>query len=428
VTRCDLELAQVVQRFGNDFLGRYGKAIRSVHRKALHDIEVCRTAELGGHVQRCDTCDHMEISYNSCRNRNCPKCQSNLRAKWMQDREAELLPVPYFHVVFTLPNHFNNLALQNPREVYGLLFKAASQTLIEVGRTPKHLGANLGFLCVLHTWGQNLMLHPHLHCIVPGGGLSIDGTQWISNKTLKSGNNFLLPVRVLSKVFRGKFISGLKQLYAQGKLQFHGRIEELTNQSDFEKLLNKSVKNNWVVYAKQPFGGPAQVLKYLSRYTHRVAISNQRLIKMDEKSVTFQYKDYADQSASKHMRLSGVEFLRRFFMHVLPRGFTKIRHYGWMANRDRTKNIASCRVLIAASSAQKPPDKPINSKDEIQESLTPNCPVCRTGKMQRIDVPKPLLSLLHFLGQPHLLYRILGNRPRQESPTLALCSVGVDTS
>ncbi len=422
MTGYELELADVVKQFGSEVLKQYGNATRYVQRKALHDIESCRTAQLGGHVQRCDSCEHIDIAYNSCRNRNCPKCQSHLRAKWMQDREAELVPVPYFHVVFTLPDHFNNIALQNPSAIYGLLFKAASQTLIEVGRRPKHLGANIGFLCVLHTWGQNLMLHPHLHCVVPAGGLSNDKTKWISNKNSKSGKAFLLPVRVLSRVFRGKFISGLKRLRAQGKLKLHGQIEDLENQADFEKLLTSAVKKNWVVYAKRPFGGPEQVLKYLSRYTHRVAISNQRLIAMDESSVTFQYKDYANQSTSKQMRVSGVEFLRRFLMHVLPKGFTKIRHYGWMANRNRMQNIALCRKLIAVS--MRKPQKEIESfpTGVPQECVATNCPVCKIGKLERIDIPKPLIAL------PHFLCRILRNQTPRQAQTNSKNLVSLDTS
>lgn len=387
MSRGGLEVAQVVRRFGSEFSKRFTTTLRSVHWRALKDIAVCRTAELGGHIQRCDNCQHSEIAYNSCRNRHCPKCQAGKRAKWLQDREAELLPVPYFHVVFTLPSQFNQLALQNPKLIYGLLFKAASRTLLEVAQTPKHLGARLGFLCVLHTWGSNLMLHPHLHCVVPAGGLANDKSKWIHARSSKSEKPFFLPVRVLSRVFRGKFINGLKSLFNQGKLQLHGRLKELREREQFEALLNKATRKDWVVYAKRPFGGPTQVLKYLARYTHRVAISNQRLLSVNQSSVTFQYKDYANQSASKRMRLSGVEFLCRFCMHILPSGFMRIRHYGWMANRNRKQNVSRCRRLLGQSILVQQPEHVIVADAIENDSNSATCPICREGSIRRIDVP-----------------------------------------
>jgi hypothetical protein len=350
-----LELAQVIGRHGSKL-----KDLSGSGKRILRDIAACRTAALGGHVETCTSCQHQRIAYNSCRNRHCPRCQGSACARWMAHRAAELLPVEYFHVVFTLPDEFNALALANKRVVYGVLFDAVSRTLLEVAANPRHLGARIGFLAVLHTWGQNLSLHPHVHCIVPGGGLSADGSCWIA---CKSG--FFLPVRILSRVFRGKFIEGLKRVRAQG------RLIGAEDDGAFDRLLNASVKHDWVVYAKPPFGGPQQVLKYLSRYTHRIAISNHRLRAMDDHSVSFRWKDYAHGNRPRTLTLEATEFLRRFLLHEVPVGFMRIRHFGLLASRVRTKNLAICRTLLGAPA---PASCPVPAEPPV-------CPVCQRGRM-----------------------------------------------
>ena len=348
-----LELAEVVKRHGQRLGDTSGE-----QQRILRAIASCRTAALGGHVQTCDHCQHQRIAYNSCRNRHCPRCQGSACARWMEDRAGELLPVEYFHVVFTLPDTFNALALANKRVVYGVLFDAVGQTLLEVAANPKHLGARIGLLAILHTWGQNLSLHPHLHCVVPGGGLSPDG-KWVSCRP-----GFFLPVRILSRVFRGKFIDLLKRARNNGKLI------GLEDDRAFDRLLGASVKHDWVVYAKPPFGGPAQVLKYLSRYTHRIAISNRRLLSIDDHNVSFNYKDYAHGNRPRTMTLDGAEFLRRFLMHAAPRGFMRIRHFGLLANRVRTKNLATLRRLLPTSTPTIAP---------VGEPAC--CPVCGRGRL-----------------------------------------------
>lgn len=418
-----IEVADIVRRFGARVVQRHGAAISFEQRRALRDIAACRTAELGGHVQGCADCGHRQIAYNSCRNRHCPKCQAAARAEWLAAREQELLPVPYFHVVFTLPPEFNELALQNPRAVYGLLFRAASQTLLQVARNPDRLGAKIGFLAVLHTWGQNLMHHPHLHCVVPGGGLSPDGQSWVPcRRSRKRRREFFLPVRILSRVFRGKFIAGLKTLFRTEQLKFFGQLKPLTHHVAFEQLLNQSVRRDWVVYAKRPFGGPQQVLKYLARYTHRVAISNQRLRQIDNERVAFQYKDYADQSRTKVLSLEGTEFLRRFLMHILPRGFVRIRHYGFLANRDRGNNLALCRRLLGI--AQPVPndnptsDVPLTENAIVSEPVLP-CPACKTGKLLRIEsLPAVRLTVMHWPHRPAQTSRITTPASRFGSPRI----------
>jgi hypothetical protein len=350
-----LELAEVVRRHRHRLGDLCGE-----HERILRAIVSCRTAALGGHVLTCDHCRHQRIAYNSCRNRHCPRCQGSACARWMQDRAGELLPVEYFHVVFTLPDTFNALALANKRIVYGVLFDAVAQTLLEVAQSPKHLGAKIGFLAILHTWGQNLSLHPHVHCVVPGGGLSPDG-KWVACRA-----GFFLPVRVLSRVFRGKFIDLLKRTRAAGKLL------GVADERAFARLMDESVRHDWVVYAKPPLGGPAQVLKYLSRYTHRIAISNRRLVSIDEKSVTFNYKDYAHGNRPRTLTLDGAEFLRRFLLHAVPRGFTRIRHFGLLANRVRAKNLAALRRLL-------PTPTPTPAIASVVEPAC--CPVCERGRL-----------------------------------------------
>jgi hypothetical protein len=363
-----LELAQVVRRHARRLGGLSGE-----QQRILRDIAACRTAELGGHVEACDHCHHRRIAYNSCRNRHCPKCQACARARWMEDRAAELLPVEYFHVVFTLPDAFNALALANRRVVYGVLFGAVGQTLLEVAANPKHLGARIGFLAILHTWGQNLSLHPHVHCVVPGGGLAPDG-KWVS---CRSG--FFLPVRVLSRVFRGKFIDLLKQARGKGKLVGAG------DDRAFEHLLDASVKRDWVVYAKPPFGGPEQVLKYLARYTHRIAISNRRLVAVDDRTVSFNWNDYARGNRPRTMTLDGGGFLRRFLLHAVPAGFMRIRHFGLLANRVRAENLQCCRRLLAVgpSTDATSPLPPGGGTGDHER-----CPLCGVGRL----IPGPRLS------------------------------------
>ena len=401
MTRPDLELADVVRHCGAEFRQTHRLSVEQ-HR-VLRDIAACRTAELGGHLQECDGCGHRQIAYNSCRNRHCPKCQASARADWMAARQQELLPVPYFHLVFTLPHSLGPLALQNKKMVYGLLFQAAAQTLHKVAADPQHMGAKIGFLSVLHTWGQNLMHHPHLHIVVPGGGLSPDKSKWIPCRHNRNGNNFFLPVRILSRVFRGKFIAGLKQAYAQGKLQFHGQLIESQTPEGFEQLLKIAVRKDWVVYAKQPFGGPEQVLKYLARYTHRVAISNHRLLRLDDGRVTFRYKDYANHQQQKAMTLDASEFLRRFLLHVLPRRFVRIRHYGLLSNRDRTARLIRCRELLSIEQ-QEPSTKPVEPENKDGSSPDdgqgPKCPECQTGRLIMIDLvaAPPRIHSPHFLS------------------------------
>jgi Putative transposase/Transposase zinc-binding domain len=363
IQRPALELAEVVQRHGHRL-----EALSGQEQRILRAIAACRTAALGGHVQRCDHCQHQRIAYNSCRNRHCPKCQGSACAKWMVDRAGELLPVEYFHVVFTLPNTFNSLVLSNKRIVYNVLFEAVAQTLLEVAANPKHLGARIGFLAILHTWGQNLSLHPHLHCVIPGGGLSPDGSTGLTTggKWIACRAGFFLPVRVLSRVFRGKFIDLLKRAWTAGEL--HG----IENDSAFARLIDASVKHDWVVYAKRPFGGPGQVLKYLARYTHRIAISSRRLISMNDQTVTFRWKDYAHHNRPRTMTLDGAEFLRRFLMHAVPRGFMRIRHFGLLANRVRATNLALCRRLIAT---------PLVAMHYDATPPLPLCPICQRGHL-----------------------------------------------
>ncbi len=383
MNRPTLEVADVFRQHGGDFLDRYGSTLSHEQRQALQDISDCRTAELGGHVEECDQCGHRQVAYNSCRNRHCPKCQATAAADWMEAREAELLPVEYFHVVFTLPAAINPIALQNPRAVYGLLFQAAADTLRQVAADPKHLGAEIGFLAVLHTWGQNLQLHPHVHCVVPGGGLSPDGSRWVPCRP-----GFFLPVRVLSRVFRGKFLSRLKAAFDRATLSFHGKIAELADPSEFQRRIDACAKTEWVVYAKPPFGGPEQVLKYLARYTHRVAISNHRLTAMEDGEITFRWKDYAHGNEQKTMKLKAVEFIRRFLMHVLPAGFVRIRHYGFLANRVCREKLELCRSLLADVTS---PESVAGEHDSRLQEATERelaahvCPACGEGRMVIVE-------------------------------------------
>ena len=379
------EVADVFRTYEKDFFARWGHVIGPHQKKAFEAIRDCRTAALGGHVEsveRCDACGHLAISYNSCRDRHCPKCQAMARAKWLADRQTELLPVPYFHVVFTLPEEIGRLALQNAREIYRILFRAASETLLTIAADPKRLGAAIGFLAVLHTWGQNLHLHPHLHCVVPGGGLSLDGARWIGCKK----SSFFLPVLVLSARFRNLFLSYLRKAFKEGRLGFYGEMAGLGKPAAFEALGRRMRRINWVVFAKPPFGGPEQVLKYLARYTHRVAFSNRRLLSVEDGCVIFRWKDYAADNQPKVMRLDAVEFIRRFLLHILPSGFVRIRQFGFLANRARGKKLTLCRALLGAAPAS--PQQGVNTNSEvmINEQDRKLCPVCGLGRMVRVAI------------------------------------------
>jgi hypothetical protein len=341
MTRPLLEVADIVRAQGNRFIQTSCRWIHWSHRKVLQAIARCRTAALGGHRDQCPRCGYRAISFNSCRNRHCPKCQSGARDQWIAARQKELLPVPYVHVVFTLPHHLSHLALVNKKVFYDLLFRASAQTLLEVARDPEHLGAQIGFFSVLHSWGQNLLFHPHIHCVIPSGGLSPDGTRWIHPRY-----PFFLPVGVLSCVFRGKFVYGLKRRFQQRQLTFAGSLQPLQNEKAFRAFLRPLFRQNWVVYAKPPFGGPHHVLGYLGRYTHRVAITNHRLVAFENNQVTFRWKDYAHGNHKRMMTLSAQEFLRRFLLHVLPRGFVRIRSFGFLANRCRATLLPRCQRLL----------------------------------------------------------------------------------
>lgn len=343
MTRPPWEVADVIQRGGSRFLDRFRKSLTYPQVKVLNAITRCRTAALGGHRDQCDRCGHQTISYNSCRNRHCPKCQTNARNKWLQSRQQELLPVTYYHIVFSVPHRLVPLMWQNKRVLFALLFEATAATLLEVAADPKRLGVLIGFLSVLHTWGQTLQPHPHIHCVVPGGGLSPDHSRWIHSR-----QSFFLPVRVLSRVFRGKFVAGLKRCFRNNQLQFFGTCQPLSDAQAFNAFLRTLFRKDWVVYAKPPCSGPEHVLHYLARYTHRVAISNHRLLNVTDQDVTFRWKDYAHHSKPRAMTLTHEEFLRRFFQHVLPKGFPRIRYFGFLANRHRTLLLPLCRKLLDA--------------------------------------------------------------------------------
>ena len=373
-----LEVADVFRRHGAAWRAANKAHLSLAQRRVMTAIEVCRTAALGGHVERCEDCAHTRIAYNSCRNRHCPKCQWPAAQAWMAAREAELLPVPYFHVVFTLPAALGAIAYQNKAKLYGLLFTAAAETLTTIAGDPKHLGADIGVTAVLHTWGQNLQHHPHVHCIVPGGGLSPDGERWIACR-----NGFFLPVRVLSRLFRRLFLQGLEAMHAADELQFFADLSKLKHANAWRAYLPPLRKSEWVVYAKKPFAGPKQVLAYLARYTHRVAIANSRLVALDDDHVAFSWKDYRQNSATKIMKLKPDEFIRRFLLHTLPDGFHRIRHFGFMANRHRAAKLARCRELLdherTAPNDGQP--SPVDSEAQIWAKL-PACPDC--GGVMRI--------------------------------------------
>jgi len=384
------EVADVIRRYGAAFRARHGGHLTVAQTQALRDLARCRTAALGGHVEHCLDCGHDRIAYNSCRNRHCPKCQALARARWLAREAEHLLPVEYHHVVFTLPADLSDLALANPADVYGLLFHAASATLREVAANPKRLGASVGLLMVLHTWGQTLHHHPHVHCVVTGGGLSCNahGVVDASPRWVACRPGFFLPVRVLSRVFRGKFLAGLRQAVAANRLTFPDALAPLAEPIAFATFVAPLSGKDWVVYAKPPFGGPAQVLKYLARYTHRVAISNHRLDAVADGRVSFRYQDYADDRRCKAMTLAAEEFLRRFLQHVLPSGFVKVRHYGLLANRRRAERLAVCRALLRVGpAAALPSSQRAAPAAPIGPAIGPTCPQCGGTHFARTPLP-----------------------------------------
>lgn len=376
MSRPTLEVADILRVSGSSFVKRYGSHLAPQHRKVMDAVVRCRTAALGGHRDRCSGCGHQAISYNSCRNRHCPKCQGAAARAWLAEREADLLPVGYFHVVFTLPAEIADVAYQNKAVVYDLLFQAASETMLRIAADPKHLGARIGITAVLHTWGSALTHHPHVHMVVPGGGIALDGQRWISSRPA-----FLLPVRVLGKLFRGVFLSRLLALYDAGKLVFFGSLAALADRRAFLRHLAPVRKKRWAVYAKPPFAGPEAVLAYLSRYTHRVAISNRRLLAFDAAGVTFRYKDYRRDGGQRQrvMTLATDEFIRRFLLHVLPRGFHRIRHYGLLASSARKDSLARARDLLAV--APPPDDDPPEEPRDVRRP----CPCCG-GQMIVVEI------------------------------------------
>ncbi len=387
MARPPFEVAQILRDHGEEYLAKYSPSPEQ--HKVMRAISICRTAVLGGHVEECDSCGHREISYNSCRNRHCPKCQSLAKAKWLEERSAELLPVEYYHVVFTVPHEVAELALQNKRTVYNILFRAVSKTLLTIAADEKHLGARIGFLAILHTWGQNLMHHPHLHCVVPGGGLSKNGKEWIACR-----KGFFLPVRVLSRLFRRLCLEELEKAFKEGALSFHGSLKYLEDEKSFKKLLDECRKVEWVVYAKPPFSGPEKVLDYLSRYTHRVAVSNHRILKLEDGKVTFKLKDYAEGGKRKTMTLKAVEFIRRFLLHALPDGFMRIRYYGLMANRHRADKLRLCRKLLSAGDEKEEQGaKDKATWSELLERLVGDeaflCPACKKGRLVIVETVSP---------------------------------------
>jgi len=380
-----MEVADIIRQHGAAFLEQHGACLPSEQRRTLRDLERCRTAALGGHLAQCDHCGTRHLLYHSCRNRHCPTCQGGQRAAWLEREAGFLLPVEYFHVVFTLPAAVADLALANRRRLYGLLFEAASATLREVAADPRHLGAEIGTLLVLHTWGQNLHHHPHVHGIVTGGGLSCDRRGRVEDQPrwLSCRPGFFLPVRVLSRVFRGKYLAGVRRLYDAGQLVLPAALVEA---AAFAAWLTPLYGQDWVVYAKPPFGGPEQVLKYLARYTHRVAIGNSRLVSQDEETVTFTHKDYAQGGQQRVLRLTGVEFLRRFVQHVLPRGFVKVRHYGLLANRVREAQLAQCRWLLALARVAVTVVVALSAVQPAPEPAALSCPVCGVGRLVRVGL------------------------------------------
>ena len=384
MSRPPLEVAEVVRQHGAAFLARYGPILSGEQQRALRAIALCRTAVLGGHITQCDHCGHEVQAYNSCRHRSCPKCHGATQATWLAAREREMLDTPYVHVIFTLPHALGPLALQNPRHLYSLLFRTVAQTLQDIAEDPKHLGAEIGGFAVLHTWGQQLHHHPHLHCVLPAGGLAPDGTQWRPCRP-----HFFLPVRVLSRRFRRLYLAGLEQTYAQGQLSLMGRCRDLAEPTPWQRLLATLRDQEWVVYAKEPMQNPQHVLKYLARYTHRVAISNHRLVALEDGQVTFRYKDYQRGHRLRTLTLAAVEFLRRLMLHVPPHGFHRLRHFGFLAKRVRQEKLAQCRTLLGRATPPQARGKAVDLDLKPPEGAAGEpgtvCPVCQHGRMQLIQ-------------------------------------------
>ena len=383
--RPSLEVADVIRAAGESFVDRSRGWFSWLHQKVLNAILACRTAALGGHVDECLRCGYRTISFNPCRNRHCPKCQAGARDRWLAARRRDLLPTRYVHVVFTLPRELAPLALRNKREIYGLLFRSSAATLLAVARDPKHLGAELGFFSVLHTWNQQLLHHPHVHCVVPAGGLAPDHARWIT-----APSHFFLPVKVLSRVFRGKFVAGLRQLHHAGKLAFSGSLAPLSAPQAFAALLRSLFRSDWVVYAKRPFGGAEHVLHYLGAYTHRIAISNHRLVALADDMVTFRWRDSAHKNRKRLARLPVNEFLRRFFLHVLPGGFVRIRYFGFLAHRRRAELLPQCFALLAAS---QPLAAEAGSTNSDEPPPLRTCPLCQ-GPMIVVERLAPVEARL----------------------------------
>src|SRR5271167_354623 len=376
MSRPPLEMADLVRSAGPTLIERSCQWMTWQHQKVLLAIARCRTPTLGGHRDQCSHCGHSVISYNSCRNRHCPKCQGNARQRWLEARQRELLPTRYVHVVFTLPRELAPIALQNKRVIYNLLFHSSAATLLEVARDPRHLGAEIGFFSVLHTWDQRLQHHPHVHCVIPAGGLSLDHTHWIHTRYA-----FFLPVKVLSRVFRGKFVAALKRAGSEGKLRFYGDLNQLAQPKMFSAWLRPLFRHDWVVYCKPPFGGPEHVLRYLGRYTHRVAISNHRLVALEGHQVTFRWRDSAHGNQQRLMTLAVEEFLRRFLLHVLPPGFVRIRHFGFLAHRRRAPLLPVCFQFLGRPSDLPPVPEPQPGEEEgcsthPSSTSTWSCPQC----------------------------------------------------
>jgi Putative transposase/Transposase zinc-binding domain len=390
VDRPKWEVADIFRRYGQAYRQQHGASMSAAQRRVMTALEVCRTAALGGHLERCDQCGYQRPAFNSCRDRHCPKCQCLARAQWIERRQSELLEVPYFHAVFTVPQQIAAIAYQNKDIVYGILFQATAETLKTIAADPEHLGAEIGFFAVLHTWGQNLQFHPHLHCVVPGGGLSPDGQRWISCRP-----NFFLSVHVLSRLFRRLVLEALQQAFDSGHLQFFNALESLRERQPFVQLLERMRACQWVVYAKRPFAGPPQVLDYVGRYTHRVAISNHRLLDIENDQVRFQWKDYRHGGQVKTMTLAADEFIRRFLLHVLPDAFQRIRYYGLLGNRYRKQKLDQCRLLLAmparVAARASPAEKDYRDHyEELTGDSLHQCPQCKLGRMLVVEILPPL--------------------------------------
>ncbi|HEX7784633.1 MAG TPA: IS91 family transposase [Methylomirabilota bacterium] len=378
-----VELADIFRAHGATY--RQAHPLSRAQRRAMSAIETCRTAALGGHRERCDTCGAERLAYNSCRNRHCPKCQTLAKERWLEARRADLLPVPYFHVVFTLPHTLNPLAQGNPRVLYRLLFQASAETLLTFGRDPRHLGGDLGVTAILHTWGQNLSQHLHLHCVATGGALARDGSRWIP-----APPGFLFPVRALAQVFRGKYLAALRRAFEAGQLHFAGSTASLAAPAAFTAWLAHLRHHAWVVYAKQPFAGPEHVLDYLGRYTHRVALSNDRLVRHADGIIHFRWQDYADGDRVKVMALEAAEFIRRFLLHVVPDRFVRIRHFGLLANRTRTAKLTRCRQLLAVlPTALEPPASVAALMLRLTGIDIERCPLCQQGRLHLVALLPP---------------------------------------